>query len=117
MFYLKKSLLAWQSDNSFDDFNTALKNEIALLDSTLLPLQQGLRYSSYALDNKLSFTILSITTNEEDILVKVGIFYTGIIAGCNCADDPTPIDEYNEHCDALFCINKKTAITSVALID
>lgn len=117
MFYFKKSLQTWQSDDISENFNVALMKEIAQLNAELLPLQQGLRQSSYALSNKLSSTILSISIEKENILVKAGLFYTGIIAGCNCADDPTPVDEYNEYCDVLFCINKKTAATTVTLVD
>ncbi len=118
MLYLKKSLLAWQSHDFSDDFNVVLKNEIASLNARLLPLQQGLRHSSYALSDKLSSTILSVANEKEAILIKVGLFYTGMISGCNCADDPSPSDdEYNEYCDVLFSINKKTAATTVVLID
>jgi len=114
MFYLKKSLQAWSSD----DFNTVFQKEISTLDVDVLPLQQGLRYSSYALSDKLSSTILSATTEKENILIKVGLFYTGMISGCNCADDPSPAnEEYNEYCDVLFRINKETAATTVALVD
>ncbi len=113
MFYLPKTLAAWKSDN----FNTVLKKEITNLDSDVLPLQQGLRLSSYALGDKLSLTILSVCEEDDNILVKAGLFYTGIIAGCNCADDPTPVEEYNEYCDALFQINKLTAATTVDLVD
>lgn len=113
MFYLPETLSAWQTG----DINIALKKEIANLDSELLPLQQGLRLSSYALSDKLSLTILSILEEDNNILVKAGLFYTGIIAGCNCADDPTPVEKYNEYCNALFRINKITAETTVELVD
>lgn len=113
MFYLPETLSAWQSD----DFNVTLKKEITNLDSELLPLQQGLRLSSYALGDKLSLTILSVLEEENNILVKAGLFYTGIIAGCNCADDPTPVDKYNEYCNVLFRVDKTTAATTVELVD
>ena len=113
MFYLPKTLIAWQAG----DINIALKKEIASLDPELLPLQQGLRLSSYALGDKLSLTTLSVLEEENNILVKAGLFYTGIIAGCNCADDPTPVDEYNEYCNVLFRIDKITAATTVELVD
>ena len=49
------------------------------------------------------------------IRVKAGLAYNGIIAGCSCSDDPTPIDETNEYCEVLFSINKETAETTVEL--
>lgn len=113
MIKLSSSLQAWNTDN----FNNVLKREICSIKPDLLPLQQGLRYSSMANGESLSATILEVKDDGENILIKAGLFYTGIIAGCNCADDPTPIDEINEYCEVKFCLNKKTAETTVTLID
>ena len=113
MFFLTLSLQAWKTDN----FIAVLTEEICSLEADNLPLQQGLQYSSYANAENLSATILSVTEQKDKILVKAGLFYTGIIAGCNCADDPTPVDEINEYCEILLCIDKKTAQTTVLLIE
>jgi hypothetical protein len=112
MFKLSLSLQAWNTEA----FNAVLKEEICSLDADTLPLQQGLSSSSYANGNNLSITILKVENENNNIFVKAGLFYTGIIAGCNCADDPTPVDENNEYCEVLFCINKNTAETTVSLI-
>ncbi len=113
MFYLNQSLQAWNSD----DFNNVIKKELCSINSDLLPLQQGLRQSSYAIGKNLSVSVLNADSDDNYILVKAGLFYTGIISGCNCADDPTPIDEINEYCEVLLRINIKTAETTVTLID
>ena len=60
--------------------------------------------------------IILVADDEGFIHVKAGIFYSGIIAGCSCADDPTPVDEQNEYCEVQFEINKKTAEATVALL-
>ncbi|GMR01224.1 MAG: hypothetical protein BMS9Abin19_0590 [Gammaproteobacteria bacterium] len=112
MFYLPFSLEAWDTPS----FNTVLKQEVCSLDSKLLPLQQGLQYSSYAVGDKLSVTVLEMNEDAANLIVKAGLLYNGIIAGCSCADDPTPTDETNEYCDVLFCINKQTAETTVTLV-
>ncbi len=113
MFYLSQSLQAWNTDT----FNKTLKKELCSINADLLPLQQGLTQSSYALGENLSATVLHITSDKTHIHVKAGLFYTGIISGCSCADDPTPIDEINEYCEVLLHINKTTAETKVVLID
>ncbi len=113
MFYLNQSLQAWNSDA----FNNVLKKELCSINSNLLPLQQGLTQSSYAIGKNLSATVLNVESDINYIMVKAGLFYTGIISGCNCADDPTPVDEINEYCEVLLRINKKTAETTVTLID
>lgn len=111
MIQLPLSLLAWNSDT----FKAVIKQELCSIDAGLLPLQEGLRYSSMANTDSLSVSVLTAEDNEQQILVKAGLFYTGIIAGCNCADDPTPVDENNEYCEVLFVINKHTSETTVTL--
>ncbi|MBL4711062.1 MAG: hypothetical protein JKX75_00930 [Gammaproteobacteria bacterium] len=113
MFYLPLSLDAWDSN----DFKTIIKKEVCSIDPNLLPLQQGLSQSSYAISDSLSVSIISMHHNNDYLLIKTGLFYTGVISGCNCADDPTPVVENQEYCETLFCIDKKTAETTVTLID
>lgn len=85
------------------------------MDAGQLPLQQGLSASSYALDDKFSVMIMNASEEAGFIHAKAGIFYSGIIAGCSCADDPTPTNELNEYCEVQLNINKKTAETTVVL--
>ncbi len=112
MFFLPLSLQAFNTSA----FSNILRQEVYALDSKQLPLQQGLQNSSYAISDKLSVTILKVTDDAENIFVKAGLLYNGIIAGCSCSDDPTPTDETNEYCEVLFCINKQTAKTTVSLV-
>lgn len=112
MFQLNKSLNAWCTS----EFKNVLKQEIAQLDSGLLPLQQGLSSSSHVTDRPIQVMILGVGDDADLIRVKAGIFYTGIIAGCSCADDPTPIAEQNEYCVLQFCIDKQSAETTVTLL-
>ena len=112
MFKLTLTLQAWNTSA----FNTVFKKEIRSLTANYLPLQQGLSVSNYAITDNLSATVLKVEDNDKTLFVKAGLFYTGIIAGCNCADDPTPVDENNEYCEVLFSINKTTAETTVSLI-
>lgn len=113
MITLPSSLQAWNTDS----FNTVLKEEISTLDKSLLPLQQGLKHSSIANGENLTATILYAEDNNDYIIVKAGLFYTGIVAGCNCADDPTPADEINEYCEVLFSVSKQTAEANVTLME
>ncbi|HHJ35094.1 MAG TPA: hypothetical protein ENJ87_04950 [Gammaproteobacteria bacterium] len=113
MFYLNASTEAWNSDS----FNDTLKEEIRSIDPEQLPLQQGLAHSNFAIGDNVCATILHSEEIDGEIRIRAGLFYTGIITGCSCADDPTPIDENNEYCEVLFCIDRKTARTSVSLIE
>ncbi len=113
MLYLKQTIKAWDTNS----FNDVLIKELASIDSNLLPLQHGLRYSSFAVGNDVSAIILRSEENNGQLQIKAGLFYTGLIAGCNCADDPTPVDGVNEYCEVFLSIDKKTALTHVLLIE
>lgn len=113
MIRLTKTLNSWGTPG----FEDTLKGEIELLDSDQLPLQQGLLTSSYVTDSPRTLTIIRISDGEDLIHIKAGIFYSGIIAGCSCADDPTPIDEQNEYCVVQIEINKQTAEATITLLD
>ena len=109
---LSKSLNAWNTPV----FKEILKQEIQSLHGKLLPLQQALSHSSYANEDNFSVVILKVSDGESSICVKSGIFYTGLIPGCSCADDPTPNNETAEYCEVEFEIDKSTAQTRVRLL-
>lgn len=110
---LPESLKAWKSP----DFEDVLKREIEQLPPAQLPLQQGLSASSHALDDPLSVMIISVADEPGFIHARVGVFYSGIIGGCSCADDPTPVEPQGEYCEVLLAIDKTTAETSATLAD
>lgn len=112
MIQFTNTLKAWGTEN----FNATLKNEIEQLKADCLPLQQGLTIGNYALDNKVQALVLQVADDPQCIHAKVGIFYTSIISGCSCADDPTPIDENTEYCDVMCIINKQTASTTIQIL-
>ena len=112
MIILKKSLLAWQSP----EFKKTFQKEVSSIDDTLLPLQEGLSYANFADGSNMSVLILKATEIDEALLIKTGIFYQGLIAGCNCSDDPTPPDSHTEYCEIRFEIDKNTAKTQCVLL-
>ncbi|UCH54022.1 MAG: hypothetical protein JSW09_04330 [Pseudomonadota bacterium] len=113
MIKLANALAAWGSP----DFETTLKAELKGLDTAQLPLQQGLSHTSYACDGGIDVVILTVTEIPSGIRAKAGIFYSGIIAGSCCADDPTPISEQAEYCELQFDIDRRTAETTVTLLN
>ena len=112
MIRLTNTLSTWGAP----DLKDVLKKEIEQLDANLLPLQQGLSAGNYILGDKFSVMILGASGDEGFIHAKAGIFYNSIIAGCACADDPTPVNELNEYCEVRLEINRKTAETTVVLL-
>lgn len=113
MLALIKSANAWGSPA----FDQEFKCEVSQLKIEQLPLQQGLSYSSVVADSEPKVVILSRVEQGGTIKVKAGVFYYGIVAGCSCADDPTPTNEITEYCEVMFTIDKKSAITTAVLAD
>ncbi|MGC2457559.1 MAG: hypothetical protein WA435_06160 [Gallionellaceae bacterium] len=112
MIRLDKTLRAWKTPG----FEALLKQEIAQLGADHLPLQQGLSTGNYVIDGPITVVINSIAEMDDVIRVVAGIFYQGVIGGCSCADDPTPISEINEYCEVQLDISKTTAATAVTLV-
>ena len=113
MIRLQKSLAAWGTP----DFEAIIRQELAGLGIEQLPLQQGLGGSSYATDRPPQVMIISSSESHGAIRIKAGIFYTGIIAGCSCADDPTPVEEQAEYCVVLVNIDTATGVATITLAE
>lgn len=113
MIRLPQTVDAWNTP----DLRDVLKREIEHLDPALLPLQEALSRSSHV--KATPFRAVPLATHAEGgrLRVKTGIFYTGIIAGCSCADDPTPIDEQTEYCVLEFDIDTETGAATVTLLE
>ena len=112
MINLKNIADAWGTDN----VDATLKNTLENMSVKELPLQKGLSSSNIALDNNIKAVILHKDTHATVINIKVGLFYTGVIAGCSCADDPGPVDEQTEYCEVMLSINKQTGDTKINLL-
>ncbi|MDO8988528.1 MAG: hypothetical protein Q7U91_02730 [Sideroxyarcus sp.] len=112
MSHLDKSLHAWGGP----DFEAVLKAEVAQLGADQLPLQQGLSVSSYVADSPVTLVVHGATETDSSLHIRAGIFYQGIVAGCSCADDPTPTGENTEYCEVQIDIDKASAAASVTLL-
>ncbi|RTZ74319.1 MAG: hypothetical protein DSZ00_03420 [Gammaproteobacteria bacterium] len=112
MIRLTESLLHWGRDS----FEATFRREVLALDPSLLPLQEGLTRSSHALGDDIEVILLGRREEADAIEVIAGLFYKGIIAGCSCADDPTPVDEITEYCEVRFLIDRRDAATRVYLL-
>ena len=112
MINLNKIITEWGTPT----FADSLKLEVQNMNVDQLPLQKGLSASNIALDDNIKAIILNSLDSENIIVAKVGIFYTGVVAGCNCSDDPSPVDVQNEYCEVQLDINKTSGDTTVTLL-
>ena len=112
MVRLQSALNAWGKPG----FERVLKQELQGLDAETLLLQQGLQHSSHALTDGMSVLINGVEDRAGRILVRASVFYSGVIAGCSCADDPSPVDPVTEYLELLLEIDKQTAAASIRLL-
>lgn len=112
MITLPHSIRAWGTA----EFEATFKTEVEALAPEQLPLQQGLSLSSYVSTDPFRVMVISSAEDDAHIEVKAGIFYSGIIAGCSCADDPSPTDVQAEYCEISFAIDKADGHTSLSLL-
>jgi len=109
MVLLEKTLRAWGSQT----FSDNLKIELAELDDLLDYLQKAMSGSSYATTEGMEILILSMSERNEIIEVDVGVFYSGLVPGCNCSDDPSPESVNQEYCELSIKLDKRTAAATI----
>lgn len=112
MIRFTESLAAWGTPQ-FDD---ALRREIEQLDPAALPLQQGLAHGSHVADGPVQVRVIGASDDGDTLRARVGVFYAGIVGGCSCADDPTPVDELSEYCELRIEITRATAAATITLV-
>jgi hypothetical protein len=80
-------------------------------------LQASLSQSSAVADDPVSISILGVDLAEGQIRARLVVLYDGIIAGCSCADDPTPVDRLAERCELLLDLDCATGSAQLSLLD
>ena len=113
MICLSDAIKAWGTER----FSAVLKREIEQLPANALPLQAGLAASSYVLDsNGVTAMVIKTTEHEGKLRATVGVFYSGILGGCACADDP-PVNENAEYCVLAVAIDRRTGEAAFTLVN
>ena len=78
-----------------------------------LPLQQCMRQCNYVLELRPDILVLGMDDFAEEMQIRIGVFFSGIIAGCSCADDPTPVEPLTEYCELLLRMDKQTGYITI----
>lgn len=95
------------------EFESTLKREIAALGPDVLGLQRGLTSGSVSLGKDLGVMLLGVSESADAIRIRAGIFFTSVLSGCACADDPTPENENSEYCEIEVEIHRSTGHASL----
>lgn len=88
-----------------DAFPHALKHEIESLPPATLPLYAGLTQGGLVDDTCLTATVLHTREERDAVFAKIGIFFTEIVAGCSCGDEPMAVNVY---CELGVNLNRHT---------
>jgi hypothetical protein len=99
---LSNTLRAWPADH----FARTLKAELKALPGGTLPLQPGLTEGGNIDDSDLEVSILASHADGAAIQAKVGCFFSEVVGGCNCHDDPYT---KNAYCELLVRIDRQSA--------
>ena len=94
----------------------AFKEEVESLGYSILPLQSALCHSSHVVEDKLKVIVLDTDETANTLNLRAGVFFSGVIAGSCCADDPTPMEKQHEYAEFEFVIDKQTAVTDITLL-
>lgn len=89
---LPDSVAGWHTE----DFSTTLNREIRSLPSGALPLQSRGMQNGLVDEASLSLVILQREETETNLKIKAGVFFSEIIGGCSCGDEPTAENAYSE---------------------
>jgi hypothetical protein len=104
-----EALAAWRSDA----FGRALKEEVESLSPGTLPLHLGATQGGFVDDSDIAATVLTSRESEGSILADVGIFFTEIVGGCSCGDEPEAVNAY---CRLRILIDKSSAEAHIGLV-
>lgn len=73
-----------------------LKATLAALPVDTLPLHLATTQGGQVAEDSVSFTVLRIDTDDSAVRARVGAFFTEVVGGCNCHDDPYQVNGYCE---------------------
>ncbi len=103
--HLPETLAAWGTP----DFAGVFRRELTRAGARALPLQQALTQTSAVFGEAIEVMVITATADERAIRVRAGIFFSGLVAGCSCADDPTPVEPQPEYCELVLTIDRRSA--------
>ena len=89
---LPLTLQAWPAGN----VKHVLKNELESLTAGSLPLHEYTTQGGMVDDNNIAVSVFSVEELGDGLQAKVGVFFTEIVGGCNCHDDPVGENAYAE---------------------
>lgn len=94
-------------------FRQALKTAIERLGVPQLPLEQRTSQGGRVADRTVTATVLGVTEGKGRIEAQVGLFFTEMVGGCSCGEDPM---EVNAYCGLRLSIDPETGRADIAVV-
>lgn len=95
-------------------FNQSLKGELKALGAGNLPLHGGTNQGGRVDDSDLGVTVISARDSGQAIQVRVSVFFTEVVGGCSCGDDPFGLPAC---CTLQVTIEKQTGMAAFEVIE
>ena len=89
-----KTFLKCLEAKDSSDLAQELCSTLKALPSGTLPLEAGCDQGGMVDDRDIAATVLGIEQTADHILARVGVFFTEVVGGCNCNEDPLEVNAY-----------------------
>ena len=110
MIHLPESCAAWGTPA----FAEVLARELAAARAEL-PLLHAMAHGNAIADEPITVSVRHAAAANEELRLRVSVFFASLIAGCSCADDPTPIDTLHEYCELDVTVARCSGEARIAL--
>jgi hypothetical protein len=94
-------------------FAETLQRELEQLPPGTLPLLKGVAHGGLPNERDKQVMVLSFIDRQDSIQARVGVFFSEVMAGCSCGDEPVPLQAY---CEIQVKIHKATAEAQFAVL-
>jgi len=106
---LPRARTAWGSPA----FASTLKSEIEALPAGSLPLDGATTQGGRVGEQGITVTVLQAEDAGHAIHARVGVFFTEVVGGCSCGEEPMPVQA---HCELQVEIAKADAMVRFVLL-
>ena len=87
------------------EFSVQLKHAIEALDASHMPLYRCVSQGGQVDASDMAVTVLDVTAVEEEISARIGVFFTEVVGGCSCGEEPFESPVY---CELGLTINRQS---------
>ena len=102
------------SDCQSQLFARRLKGALERLPPGTLPLALATTQGGQVDDSDISVTLLAVRDDGNVIRARVMVFFSEIVGGCSCGDEPVSANGY---CELVVSIDRRTAAAQFTVIE